>query len=56
MTNINCSETCIHENNGKCSLTHVGITASLIGFGTDCAYFSPRTLDSVTLLKKNKLT
>jgi hypothetical protein len=52
MTNINCSEICIHESNGKCTLTHVSLSASIIGFGTDCAYFSPRTTTSITSPKK----
>lgn len=42
MTNINCSEKCIHENNGKCILNHVSITANILGYGSDCAYFMPR--------------
>lgn len=42
MTNINCSADCSHENNGKCTLNHVNITASIIGYGTNCAYYSPR--------------
>ncbi|TDT58416.1 hydroxymyristoyl-ACP dehydratase [Fonticella tunisiensis] len=42
MTNINCSADCIHQYNGKCSLNHVVITANVIGYGSDCAYFSPR--------------
>jgi hypothetical protein len=47
MTNINCSACCSHESNGKCTLNHVSITASVIGYGTDCAYFSPRIENSV---------
>jgi hypothetical protein len=42
MTNINCSAECIHENNGKCTLNHVSITQNVMGFNTDCAYFTPR--------------
>jgi hypothetical protein len=42
MTNINCSAECIHENNGKCTLNHVSITQNVMGFDTDCAYFTPR--------------
>lgn len=48
MTNINCSASCSHENNGKCTLNHVSITANVIGYGTDCAYFSPRMDNSIT--------
>lgn len=43
MTNINCSAECIYESNGKCTQNHVSITASIIGYGTDCAYFTPRS-------------
>lgn len=43
MTNINCSANCIHEENGKCKLNHISITANVMGYGTDCAYYSPRT-------------
>lgn len=42
MTNINCSASCIHEENGKCRLNHVSLTESVIGYGSDCAYYSPR--------------
>lgn len=42
MTNINCSANCSHEKNGKCTLTHIGISSNVMGYGTDCAYFSPR--------------
>lgn len=42
MTNINCSESCVYEDNGKCSLTHVGPLSSLSIIGTDCAYFAPK--------------
>jgi hypothetical protein len=42
MTNINCSANCEHVENGKCKLNHVNLTASIIGYGSDCAYFSPR--------------
>lgn len=40
MTNINCSEACQHQKNGKCQLTHVGIV-SAIG-STKCAYFQQK--------------
>lgn len=46
MTNINCSANCVHEKNGKCTLNHVSITQSVMGHGTDCAYFSPREKSS----------
>lgn len=42
MTNINCSENCIYENGGKCTLNHVSITSNIMGYGSDCVYFSPR--------------
>lgn len=42
MTNINCSANCIHEKNGKCTLNHVSISANIMGYGTDCAYYNPR--------------
>lgn len=48
MTNINCSANCIHEKNGKCILNHVSITSNVIGYGTDCAYFSPRNNSTPT--------
>lgn len=48
MTNINCSAECIHENNGKCTLNHVSITQNVMGFDTDCAYFTPRNTISKT--------
>ena len=37
MTNINCSENCQHQKNGKCQLTHVGIVSAVSS--TKCAYF-----------------
>jgi hypothetical protein len=40
LTNINCSENCRHQNNGKCELTHVGIV-SAIG-SSKCAYFEQK--------------
>ncbi|HOO12735.1 MAG TPA: hydroxymyristoyl-ACP dehydratase [Bacillota bacterium] len=40
MTNINCSEACRHQKNGKCQLTHVGIV-SAVG-STKCAYFQQK--------------
>lgn len=48
MTNINCSASCIYEKNGKCTLNHVSITANVMGHGTDCAYFSPRSTNANT--------
>lgn len=50
MTNINCSENCRHQENGKCRLTHVGDgkrspthtgVVSSIG-GSKCAYFEQK--------------
>ncbi|WP_152668057.1 hydroxymyristoyl-ACP dehydratase [Clostridium cylindrosporum] len=41
MTNINCSEYCKHERNGKCSLTHITLSSSYIGYDSNCAYFHP---------------
>ena len=52
LTNINCSANCIHEDNGKCSLNHVSITANIIGYGTDCAYYSPKDNNLITPLEK----
>jgi hypothetical protein len=43
MTNINCSANCSHEKNGKCTLNHISVSANVMGYGTDCAYFSPRS-------------
>ncbi|KPU45943.1 hypothetical protein OXPF_04110 [Oxobacter pfennigii] len=42
MTNINCSAKCSYENNGKCTLNHIGISSNIAGTGGDCAYFQPR--------------
>ncbi|GFR36093.1 hydroxymyristoyl-ACP dehydratase [Thermobrachium celere] len=42
MTNINCSANCVHEKNGKCTLSHISIIVNAIGHGTDCAYYTPR--------------
>lgn len=42
MTNINCSAKCNYEQNGKCTLNHVGITSDVMGYGTDCAYYTPK--------------
>lgn len=42
MTNINCSASCVHENNGKCTLNHVSISSSYTGIEADCAYFEPK--------------
>ncbi|WP_246517350.1 hydroxymyristoyl-ACP dehydratase [Clostridium aciditolerans] len=40
MMNINCSEKCIHERNGKCTLNHVTPISSFSTNGeADCAYF-----------------
>jgi hypothetical protein len=42
MTNINCAENCVHEENGKCRMNQVSLSAKVMGYGSDCAYFSPR--------------
>ncbi|MCT8976294.1 hydroxymyristoyl-ACP dehydratase [Clostridium sp. CX1] len=42
MMNINCSENCIHEKNGKCNLNHVTPLSSIINTEIDCAYFTPK--------------
>lgn len=44
MMNINCSEKCVYEENGKCTLTHVTPLSSLFTTQADCAYFLPKQL------------
>ena len=39
MTNINCSQNCIYQKDGKCSYNI--ITMSSIYPNSDCAYFVP---------------
>ncbi|SHF15430.1 hypothetical protein SAMN02746089_01387 [Caldanaerobius fijiensis DSM 17918] len=38
MTNINCTENCIYQVEGKCTLNHIGPSNS-INNPTNCAYF-----------------
>lgn len=52
MTNINCSENCIHQKNGKCWLTHVGIVSSVSG--SRCAYFQQKDLPASQTDPKSK--
>ncbi|MBA1336661.1 MAG: hypothetical protein HPY66_3096 [Firmicutes bacterium] len=40
MTNINCSESCVYQENGKCQLTHVSIISGITGH--KCAYFQEK--------------
>lgn len=42
MTDINCSESCKYEINGKCSLTYINLSSSFIGYESNCAYFNPK--------------
>ncbi|WP_246615388.1 hydroxymyristoyl-ACP dehydratase [Clostridium thailandense] len=42
MMNINCSERCIHEKNGKCTLNHVTPLSSFSSAEAACAYFIPK--------------
>lgn len=40
--NINCSENCIHEKNGKCNLNHVTPLSNVFSMETNCAYFASK--------------
>lgn len=42
MTDINCSECCVHERNGKCTLSYISASSRNIGHGSNCAYFVPK--------------
>ncbi|HBC97371.1 MAG TPA: hydroxymyristoyl-ACP dehydratase [Clostridium sp.] len=42
MMNINCSEKCIHEKNGKCTLNHITSIEDIPSQKTNCMYFSPK--------------
>ncbi|QXE18727.1 hydroxymyristoyl-ACP dehydratase [Clostridium sp. 001] len=42
MMNINCSESCIHEKNGKCTLDQINAITSLSSLETNCIYFTPK--------------
>ncbi|KAA8667248.1 hydroxymyristoyl-ACP dehydratase [Clostridium sp. MT-14] len=42
MMDINCSERCIHEKNGKCTLNHITAITDLSSPKTNCIYFSPK--------------
>jgi len=53
MTNINCSANCSHENNGKCTLNHIGISSDFSGVGVDCAYYKPRKSHTSNAYKSN---
>jgi hypothetical protein len=45
MMNINCSEKCIYEENGKCTLNHVTPLSNLFSTQADCAYFNPKEIN-----------
>ena len=40
LTNINCSENCIYQKDGKCSFEN--INQQKITYYTDCAYFTAK--------------
>ncbi|EDK35458.1 hypothetical protein [Clostridium kluyveri] len=42
MMDINCSENCVHEKNGKCTLNYVTPITSLSSLETNCIYFTPK--------------
>jgi hypothetical protein len=39
MVNINCSEQCIYEQNGKCTLNHVTPILNISSNNKNCGYF-----------------
>lgn len=39
LTNINCSEKCIYQKDGKCCFENIGTQSSISN--TDCIYFVP---------------
>ncbi|WP_123054509.1 hydroxymyristoyl-ACP dehydratase [Clostridium sp. JN-1] len=42
MMNINCSEKCIHEENGKCTLDRIMPLSNVFNNEAKCAYFTAR--------------
>ena len=40
LTNINCTENCIYQKDGKCSYENT--SAKTVTFSSNCAYFSPK--------------
>lgn len=42
MMDINCSENCIHEQNGKCTLNQITSISNLSYSETNCMYFIPK--------------
>ena len=42
MMDINCSESCIHEKNGKCTLDQINSITNLSSLETNCIYFTPK--------------
>lgn len=42
MMNINCSNRCEFEENGKCTLNHITPGSLISGISNDCAYFTPK--------------
>ncbi|MEY7999741.1 hydroxymyristoyl-ACP dehydratase [Clostridium sp. Mt-5] len=42
MMDINCSEKCIHERNGKCTLNRINSITNFSSLQTNCMYFSPK--------------
>lgn len=42
MMYINCSEKCIYNNNGICTLDKISNTSYSLGNDNDCAYFTSK--------------
>lgn len=42
MMDINCSEKCIHEKDGKCTLNCITTITNLSSPKSGCMYFSPK--------------
>ncbi|AYD39589.1 hydroxymyristoyl-ACP dehydratase [Clostridium fermenticellae] len=52
MMNINCSEKCIHEKNGKCTLDHVMQLSNAFNSESKCAYFTAKPSNQTGFPKK----
>lgn len=47
MMNINCSENCVHQQNGKCILNRISTFSTISSSIYGCAYFKPKAYENM---------